>query len=484
MPDLLIENKPADMKLAELFRIVHTFKGTFGQLHMGNVMSQLHTMEGSLDTIRAQKIVDITGQELAEELTAFTPENMLGWLEADLAVLKEKLGENFFQRENVLVIDNTRLIEIEDKVKSTLSGDACGLLLSDLRRLRYKPFRELLSSYPEYVCGLAERNEKAVHLFSIEGDDTLVDPLRYYDFIKSLGHVFRNSIVHGLETFDERLEAGKDEVGTITCKVTESEAGLQLVITDDGRGINPAQIRDIAVEKGICTLEAAHAMQEAECVQLIFADGFSGAKQVDTFAGRGVGLSAVRAELENIGGSVSVHSVVGRGTEFKFFLPFSKSKEDGALSVRQLAKPILNAMEWCLKNQAGLEVKSISYEGGGVGGKLKLRKVTTFLGVKGFPNAKILLSADQAVVQYLSHKKETANSEDAMERKLENALAKYALEFFQRAVNEIPQWPSSITAKALVSILAEDASAMYPNAEISTFVVITELGNLYLSLVY
>ena len=78
---------------------------------------------------------------------------------------------------------------------------------------------------------LAERNEKAIQSFDIEGSDTLVDPLRYNDFIKSLGHVFRNSITHGLESFEERAEKGKDEIGKITCAVKENSLGMTIVIS-------------------------------------------------------------------------------------------------------------------------------------------------------------------------------------------------------------------------------------------------------------
>ena len=484
MPGLLQEKKSAGEILAALFRTVHTFKGTFGQLHMRNVMDKLHHMEGRLDTIRAHEIADLDGQQLAERLSGFTSDNMLAWLNDDLEVLKEKLGENFFQRENVLVIDNARLLEIEEKIQSMLSTGESSLLLSDLRRLRYKPIKDLLASYPQYVCGLAERNEKAVHLFEIEGGETLVDPLQYYDFIKSLGHVFRNSIVHGLETFEERLETGKDEIGTITCSVKETETGLTLVISDDGQGMNPMRIRDIAVQKGICTLAAAESMQETDWIQFIFADGFSGTTEVDELAGRGVGLSAVRAELTKLHGSVYVSTTWGKGTQFHFFLPFSEMEEGEPCTIRQLAKPLLNAAEDCLQNKAGLPVKQITYVEGG-GGKLNLRKVSTFLGVKGFPSGKIVFSADQQVVQHLLDKElAPVDMDEPLDRRMENVLAQYAQEIFQQAVKAQSKWLGLVTVETLLSILAENASAKYSQVETLTWVLDTELGKITLSLIY
>ncbi|MHC1746577.1 MAG: ATP-binding protein [Negativicutes bacterium] len=482
MPSLLQDKKSAGEILATLFRTVHTFKGTFGQLHMGNIMAKLHGMEGRLDTIRAYEIERLEGWQLVEKLNAFTPETMLSWLDEDLGILKNKLGESFFQRENILVIDNSRLLEIEEKMQCVLPFRECNLLRADLRRLRYKPIKELLQSYPEYVCSLAERNEKAVHPFEIQGGEILVDPLQYYDFIKSLGHVFRNSIVHGLEAFEERLMNGKKEIGTISCSVAESDTGLTLVISDDGRGMDIADLRDKAVEKGICDPAVAKCMQESDWVQFIFADGFSGTKDVDELAGRGVGLSAVRAEVEKLGGSVNAHTTLGKGTEFQFFLPFPQMEENQIYSIRQLAKPLLNAVEDYLKNKADLSVSAFTYMEGGDGGKLKLRKASTFLGVKNIPAGKILLSADQEVVQYLVDKAD--GEEGSLDRKMENILSQYAQEIFRQAVKDLPNWGGTVTAEALVSILAEDASARYPQAETSTWVLDTDLGGITLSLIY
>jgi len=485
MPSLLHEQKTAGDILATLFRIMHTFKGTFGQLRMNNVMAKLHNMEGTLDAIRSNEMAGLEGQQLSEKLSVFTPEAMLGWLDEDLEILKEKLGEGFFQQEKMLVVDNERLLQIEEKVQCMLSPGECSLLLPDLRRLRYKPIKELLQSYPEYVVALAERNEKAVYPFEIEGGERLVDPLQYHDFMKSLGHVFRNSIMHGLESFEERVESGKDEIGKITCVFLEDQAGVTLVISDDGRGMDATNIREIALKKEICTPEVVRDMQEEEIIQLIFADGFSGAKDVDELAGRGVGLSAVRAELEKLGGTVHVNTTFGKGTQFKFFLPFTQIEEHEPYSIRQLVKPLVSAAEILLKNHAGLQLNNRTYIEGTVGGKLKLHKVTTFLGIKGLATGRMVLSADQEVVEHLVAQhfaEETVES--SLEKRMENVLSQYADEIFQHAVKALPDWADSVTAETLVSILAEDASAKYPQSETPTWVLDTDFGKITLSLIF
>jgi hypothetical protein len=485
MPNLLHEKKSAAEILATLFRTVHTFKGAFGQLRMSNTMAKLHDMEGTLENLRSNKLAGAEGQPLVEKLSAFSPQVMLDWLNADLDILKDKLGEVFFQRGSMLVVDNNRLLEIEEKVLRMLSPGECSLLLPDLRRLRYKPIKELLQSYPEYVVTLAEQNEKAVYSFEIEGGETLVDPLQYYDFIKSLGHIFRNSIVHGLESYEERVENGKDERGRITCVVLADQVGISLVIADDGRGMDPLRIRDIALEKGICTPDQTLNLQEEDMIQLIFADGFSGAQDVDTLAGRGVGLSAVRAELEKLKGSVSVNTALGKGTQFQFFLPFSLAEENEPYSIRQLAKPLLNAAEFLLLSDAGLQVRNHTYIEGTVGGKLNLRKVTTFLGIKGLANGRMVLSADQSVVQHLVEKRFAQEAIDSpIDRMMETTLSHYATEIFHHALKSEPTWVDSITTEALVSILADDASAKYPQSETPTWLLDTDAGKITLSLIY
>jgi signal transduction histidine kinase len=484
MAELLAENRPAGDILASLFRIIHTFKGTFGQMKIYNVMARLHEMEERLDSIRSEKLPELKREYLADRLSSFTPAVMLGLLEKDLNILKDTLGESFFLQENMLVVDNARLLEIEDKVQRTLSSGECGMLLPDLRRLRYKPVKELLQSYPEYVCGLAERNEKAVKPFEIEGGETLVDPLIYYDFFNSLGHVFRNSIVHGLESFDERLQNGKEELGVVTCSAEEQGGELVVTITDDGRGIDAARIRDIAVKKSICDKETAGKMTDKQAIQLIFSDGFFGAQSVSELAGRGVGLSAVRSELEKLGGSVHVDSAVGQGTQFRFSLPLIQLDQSEPYSIRQLAKPLLAAAEEILTT-AELEVKGRIYLDGLAGRKLNLRKFTTFIGVKGLATGRLVLSADQEIIEYLIAKPfGTKETEETESKKMENILAQYAHEIFQRAVTQLPHWADSVTTEALVTILAEDASAQYPQAEMPTWELETNLGCITLSLIY
>jgi CheY-specific phosphatase CheX len=336
------------------------------------------------------------------------------------------------------------------------------------------------------VIALAEQNGKSVYAFEIKGGETLVDPGHYYDFIKSLGHVFRNSIVHGLEPYEERLALGKDERGRISCSVLESKDGLVLAISDDGRGIDPVHIRDIALKKSLCFPETVYGLSDEELVQLIFADGFSGAQEVDTLAGRGVGLSAVRAELEKIHGSVQVVTTLGKGTQFQFFLPFDPADaSNDPYSIRRLAKPLLSAAEHLFLSEAGIRITNLSYIESAAEGKIALRKVTAFLGIKGIAKGRMVLSADHDVAALLvANRFADSTTDSTIDRMLETTLSHYAEIIFQHAMKTVPDLENSLTSEALVSILADEASAKYPQSETPTWVLDTAAGKITLSLIY
>jgi len=151
-----------------------------------------------------------------------------------------------------------------------------------------------------------------------------VDPRILGPFCKSLVHVFRNCIDHGIEDADSRLAAGKHESGRIHCRIERSGARLHLSISDDGRGIDPEQIRVKAVERGLITAETATRLSEAEVLRLIFTDRLSTREQVTEVSGRGIGLGACLRELEHVGGTVEVVSTPGAGSAFCFSLPLAE----------------------------------------------------------------------------------------------------------------------------------------------------------------
>ncbi|MFM7483915.1 MAG: ATP-binding protein, partial [Burkholderiaceae bacterium] len=134
-----------------------------------------------------------------------------------------------------------------------------------------------------------------------------------------LEHLLRNAVVHGIEHPEQRIAMGNPAEGCVTLQATLTGNELQLIVQDDGRGLNLDRIQERAVAAGL--ISAGDVMQARELGELIFTPGFSTATELTTLSGRGIGLDAVRAELHSLGGQISLDSEAGRGCRFTLRLP-------------------------------------------------------------------------------------------------------------------------------------------------------------------
>ncbi len=315
------ELPPADL-WEELYRAIHTFKGNFAQLDFNYTTERLHELESQLEAFQGQVAAateeTISAPRLAVWLKGF---DLLGWLEEDLRVLRNILGDRFDNGYETVTIEIERLRELERQVYAILPSPEAQAIVGELKKLRYRPFRELLGMYPEYALKLAERLGKELHPIEIAGGDDPVDPDIYLDFVRTLVHVFRNMIDHGIETPEERAAMGKERKGTIACRISGTEKEFRLVMSNNGRELNVVEIGQRALAMGICTAEEWLAMSEGERRMLIFCEGFSTRQSISKLSGRGIGLFAVRKALEDLGGTVRVESKPDSGTAFTFLIP-------------------------------------------------------------------------------------------------------------------------------------------------------------------
>jgi two-component system chemotaxis sensor kinase CheA len=136
-------------------------------------------------------------------------------------------------------------------------------------------------------------------------------------------HIVRNSLDHGLETPEVRLAAGKPSIGKLTIRAAQEADRVVIEIVDDGKGIDPAVIKQKAYEKGIIDEAALERISDQEAINLIFAAGLSTAAVVSDLSGRGVGMDVVRSAVEKINGVVVVASELGKGTSIRISLPLS-----------------------------------------------------------------------------------------------------------------------------------------------------------------
>ncbi|MPM76908.1 hypothetical protein SDC9_123907 [bioreactor metagenome] len=306
--------------LSELFRAVHTFKGDFSQYGFMDASTHLHVFEDRLLEL-LRKGPSATMYQVEQAMEDARPDEML---EADLQVINEVWGAGYLEGSEMVSIPKARLSELEACLREGSAGpeEAAALVGS----LKLKNLKELLRQYQDYLDYLAGRLMKPSPVFLLEGDDVAVDPDVWADLLQALVHVFRNSMDHGLEGEEERLEAGKPLRGLIRCTVTRTDEGrFCLCVSDDGRGLDPEQLKATAVLMGHASREALDQMCERELCGLIFVDGLSTKCSADALSGRGVGMPAVRSACLRLGGSLEVISTPGMGTTLRFELPEAPS---------------------------------------------------------------------------------------------------------------------------------------------------------------
>ncbi|MEM9175468.1 MAG: chemotaxis protein CheA, partial [Myxococcota bacterium] len=186
--------------------------------------------------------------------------------------------------------------------------------------VRMVPLRQIFEKLSRVVRRLRRDLGKEVEL-EFNGADTELDKLIVEQLVDPLVHIVRNAFDHALETPEERTAAGKAPSGRI--KVSAFQRGNHVVIEvqDDGRGMDPAAIREKAIARGLIT--TADALSEKEILNLVFEAGLSTAEEVSATSGRGVGMDVVRNNLAEMGGMVDLASTPGRGTTVTITLPIT-----------------------------------------------------------------------------------------------------------------------------------------------------------------
>ena len=207
-------------------------------------------------------------------------------------------------------------------------GRNTGDLHEGILRIRMVPINQIFSRFPRLVRDLCKTLDKNVDLV-IEGEDTELDKSVTEQLLDPLMHCIRNSLDHGIEHPQERVEAGKEEMGTLLLKASNEGNMIVIEVSDDGAGINPEKIKAKAIERGV--IHPGKSLTEADIYNLIFEPGFSTAKKITNVSGRGVGLDVVKKEIEKLNGSVSVDSQIGKGTKFIIKLPLTLAIVQGLL---------------------------------------------------------------------------------------------------------------------------------------------------------
>ena len=195
-------------------------------------------------------------------------------------------------------------------------------LQESLMEIRRVPIKGLLQKVNMMARELSHQMSKKVKV-ELEGQDVQLDKSIAESLEGPLVHVVRNSLDHGLETPADRLSAGKPEEGLLSVTASSDKEFFYLLVTDDGKGIDPVKMRTAAVEKNMMAANQAAALTDKEAISLIFGAGFSTAQEITDVSGRGVGMDVVRTNIQQLNGTIQVDSVVGQGTTISLKIPLS-----------------------------------------------------------------------------------------------------------------------------------------------------------------
>jgi two-component system chemotaxis sensor kinase CheA len=184
------------------------------------------------------------------------------------------------------------------------------------------PIGQVFSRFNRLVRDLAHEFNKNVKLV-VKGEDTELDK-KVIDVIgEPLMHLIRNSIDHGIEPEELRLEMKKSEVATITLNAYQGGNQIFVEVSDDGRGLNVEEIKRRAIELGMATPEMIANMDDEDIHEMIFNPGFSTAKIITDVSGRGVGMNVVKEIVNEINGNISIETEPGMGTRFIMSFPLT-----------------------------------------------------------------------------------------------------------------------------------------------------------------
>ncbi|MGE9985897.1 Hpt domain-containing protein [Desulfovibrio sp. SGI.169] len=245
--------------------------------------------------------------------------------------LMNLIGELIINRNRYTMIarsleggDNVNISEVAQSLSETtyamarISDD----LQDTIMKVRMVPVSSVFSRFPRLVRDLSRKSGKEVDLI-MEGEETELDKSVVEVIGDPLVHLIRNSVDHGIEPEDVRIAAGKPPKGKVTLRAFHKGNSVAIEIEDDGKGIDPEKMREVAIRKGIITPEEAAQLDDREAMELIFAPGFSSAEKITDISGRGVGMDVVRTNIKNLKGSVNTYSEVGKGTRFTLSLPLT-----------------------------------------------------------------------------------------------------------------------------------------------------------------
>jgi two-component system, chemotaxis family, sensor kinase CheA len=251
-------------------------------------------------------------------------------------VLSSKAVQTMYDRlEELMTLDrelDRSLTEVvrERKRYNLTFETAANELRRNMLNIRMLPLDNLFSRFPRPVRDLAIERGKQVRL-NVSGGNVEIDKRVLEEINDPLQHILRNAVDHGIERPDERHNKGKPAEGSITLSASQRGSHVYIQVTDDGRGLDPDLLRQVAVRKGLLNQLDSQLLTDEDTYDLIFRPGFSTRDMADEISGRGVGLDIVQQNVKRLNGRISVVSEKGKGTTITLEIPLTLATVDALL---------------------------------------------------------------------------------------------------------------------------------------------------------
>ncbi len=311
-----------------LYRDIHTIKGNAGSYGFELLSSHAHNAEDILENLREP--VSIRRLDTLKNLRTQIV-NIRGEMDAICEKIQLVFGKD---EETSVRIPEGRVTSIQticQQLDPQVRTEEVDKLISECMMLSWKPLKTLTRKYQKAIQKAARKTNKNIE-FRCDDELSLYAPGELYDIDDVLLHLVRNCVDHGIETPEVREELGKG-IGRVVFGYAKKEGLRRVVVSDDGKGIDPDRLVEICLEKGIVSSAELAEMSEKDKVMLIFRPGFSTAESISDISGRGMGMNIVMDTVTQLGGNISVETQLGKGSSFIVEIPEQnvahlKSKED------------------------------------------------------------------------------------------------------------------------------------------------------------
>lgn len=316
--------------IAKMYRGMHTLKGNAMSAGLLRIAAKAHWVEDAFAALRdsAQDLTPTLIGETEERVKELS--GLLGRIEKMAnKVLSQKSSPSDLgqvrggDRPFKLEIDPQRLEQllawIQAHAQDVSTGQGLHELMVQVRTLGLVPMRRLYQRFPKMIEDLGDKLGKSINPVCLQGDDVALHPSVFNKLASVMVHLVRNALDHGVEPPEVRIKSGKPAYATVSVTSALLQERVRIEISDDGRGIDAQALRQRAIRSG--TIGQDDDPSDDKALELIFMPGFSTAQQTTDISGRGVGMDVVRSSVEELGGSVTIETEVGRGTTFRIELP-------------------------------------------------------------------------------------------------------------------------------------------------------------------